>query len=277
MTGTRIVWNESESRAVAVRWIQICEDRGENPLAPRGWGTTALDAQLVLEEHRRRDVKSLSGRAALQKVLDAIQAIQTERKESAKVLEIVEKRRKDNEQRERAERVAAETVARAQIGPKQIPDIPGLAEAGASLEQLVQIVGQTVSTILVNEFRKAMKQAFTEEFPKLHTRTLAVAKMLPKILVCGPLPKQQPILEQAVDGVADLKFVSSEENPKLVNLRGKNCVAAVIWTNYVSHGHQEAAKSTLGKESVLLVSGGIDSLKSKVEETALMAQIPEEV
>lgn len=283
MPESRIQWKEHENRQVAIRWIEICQRRNEDPMAPSSLGGVAREAQVVLEPSRRRTALSLQGRAGVARILEQVANIIKERKASAKAAEALARQKQEREEAERAEadrraaEVAAEAVAKAAaIKPTPVPELPLLGANGASLESIVQAFGQGVAVILVNEFRKELKRTFHEEFPKLQARTLAVAKVLPRILVVGPLSKQQPALEEAVQGVADLKFVSSEESAKLVKLRGQNCAAGVTWINFVDHAHTNAMKSLFG-DGAIQVSGGLDKLKSVVEETALRVQIPDAI
>lgn len=269
----RIHWNDEEVRQVAVKWIEICETTGENPLTPTYSSTIAREAQLVLPSDRHRPEASLTGQDALKKIFKALPSL-------------IEQRKKFKETpaaQARAEAAeAAETAERRRLQEQEtltprVPPTQSLEQAikTGTLEEQVRSLGAAVSSILMDEFMKAARATFATEFPKLVARATAVTKVLPRILVCGPLPKQQPLLEEAVAGIADLKFVSSEESARLIKLRGQSCVAGISWINYVNHGHTDAVKSLFGDDRAVLVKGGMDTLKARIEEVALHAQIPD--
>lgn len=277
MPETRVQWNADENRIVAVRWIDICKREGINPLQPFGISKLAEEAQLAItDESRRRPIGSMKGTQSIAKLLDAVAQVLEERKRSAKAQETSER-----QERESAEQLATELRQQQEQETLTRPAPPEPLDDAmarqAPLEDLVRAFGAGIATILVSEITKAVRATFTTEFAQLHARTLAVSKVLPRILVVGPLPKQQPMLEEAVMGVADLKFVASEENAKLVKLRGQNCAAAVVWINYVNHSHSDACRALFGDNRTVFAKGGMDTLKAKIEETALHAQIPEQL
>jgi hypothetical protein len=291
----RVFWTEQELRKVAVRWIELCQDRGENPLAPKSLSKLARDSQMVLDPDRRRNQTAIQGVTANAKLTAMVETIVNERKKSPLVAAKVSSFNTMHSHVPAKDRPPPQLQA---INTSAAPFIPSSPPSPATpqptaatpapttapttggetknLEALVAEFGKSIASIIVAELTKALKTTFSEEFPKLHSRTLAVSRVLPKILVCGPLPKQQPTLEAAVSGVADLKFVSSEESAKLVTSRGQQCAAAILWTNFISHPHQSAAKALFGENNVVFANGGVETLKAVVEETALRVQIPED-
>lgn len=99
--------------------------------------------------------------------------------------------------------------------------------------------------------------------------TERVNRKLPKILVIGPLKKQQPQLTNAVKGLAELKFVSSEEGAATISGKSSHCSAAVIWTSYVDHSMDSGVKKALGNNPIKRCSGGLGTLQQCIEDVAL--------
>lgn len=95
------------------------------------------------------------------------------------------------------------------------------------------------------------------------------SKKLPKILVIGPLKKQQQQLIDSVAGVAELKFVSSEDGSAMVSTRSGSCTGAVLWTSFVDHSTDSAARKAMGTYPLRRVSGGLGKVQASIEELAL--------
>lgn len=86
-----------------------------------------------------------------------------------------------------------------------------------------------------------------------------------RILIVGPRNGQQIELRQSVSD-CHLVFVASEEKPDLVAYRGFTADHVILWTNFISHAHQEQAKKLNAK--LHYVTGGMTALHEKLKEIA---------
>lgn len=145
---------------------------------------------------------------------------------------------------------------------------PGPAPAD-SIEGALQSLSRAVAQAIARETISAIKLEFQREFPALVTRATELTRQLPRVLVIGPLSRQQEELETAVEGLLDVRFVQSDEGAQLVRSRGKHCVAAVLMADFVSHAHQNAAVQQFGRDRVRVVHGGMDKVRAVLEEVAL--------
>jgi hypothetical protein len=303
-TRKMIKWTEEQRRMVAHRYIELCLQEGKDLQKHWGQALTIVEAQKVLPENLWRTQASVSGENNQRPLLDVVQEIvlqqvSAEQEAQRLVAEETERENKEAEaKRIAAERDAAEKQAAAPFAesilqaatskPEDIgrdletpsrkmefrqPTVDDTDHFGSALEEMIHNLAVGIASVVVDQIVIQTKQAFLKELPKLATRALTMTKTLPKILVVGPLPKFQAQLEQTVEGIVELKFVSQEEGPSLVNLRGKSCVAAVIWTNFISHSHQSAVKKLFTDHNSRYVTGGIETLKACLEEVAL--QLPE--
>lgn len=154
--------------------------------------------------------------------------------------------------------------------PRQIePELPPNFPTG-SLDAMLQMAGDMIANTFADSIIRTLHARMAKELPKFALRAAAVSKTMPKILVIGPLPKQQPLLEDAVDGLVELKFVSSEEGAQMVNKRGKYCVGAILWSNFVNHSHQAAMQKLFSSENFRIVTGtNLETLKQAVEDIAI--------
>lgn len=128
-------------------------------------------------------------------------------------------------------------------------------------EKMANRIADRVTELVLD--RLSAKQAPTQQEPAKSK------KKLPRILVCGPLKKQQSQLITAVKGVAELRFVASDENSGLVPTRANACDGAVVWTSFIDHSMQTAAKKSLTGKTVKLVAGGLKQLQDEIESIAL--------
>jgi hypothetical protein len=304
-----IIWKEQHRESVATQYLQLCRERDLDPVKHWGQANTLVDAQvLALPENLWRGKASLSGEKNQRPIVDKVYkllAAEKDAQDEAQRLaaetqrlaaEETERQRLQSEAREKEEE-HAEALRKAASPYKQsiveaaeskpgdvgrdLPSAPKKIEFrevpddhfGESIESMIQNLATGIASVVVDQIIAQTKQAFLRELPKLATRALTMSKTLPKILVVGPLPKFQSQLEQAVDGVAELKFVSQEEGASLVTLRGKSCVAAIIWTNFISHSHQNAVKKLFTDNNSRYITGGFDTLKAAIEEVVI--QLPE--
>jgi hypothetical protein len=76
-----------------------------------------------------------------------------------------------------------------------------------------------------------------------------------RVLVVGPLPSQQRMLEREFPAL-DLRFVSCNENDVRVRNIAPFCSHVVVWVNYVTH------KQLHGLHKPTLVRGGMSSLRA---------------
>lgn len=300
-----IKWTDEQRFQVAQKYIELCLRESKDPMKHWGQALTIVAAQqLVLPQELWRTQQSVSGENNQRPILDIVKKIlQTEIDAKAEVervqAEEAERERQEAESRrlaEEQERIAREAASpyrqsvldAAASKPEDVGrDLPipqkkiefrqptpdDSDNFGAALEDMVRNLAVGIASVVVDQIVIQTKTAFLKELPKLATRALTMTKTLPKILVVGGLPKYQPMLEQSVDGLAELRFVSQEEGAALVNLRGKPCVAALIWTNFISHSHQAAVKKLFTDENSRYVTGGFDTLKAAIEE--LVIQLPE--
>lgn len=263
---TAVFWKPHEFDKVADRWIHICEDLNEDPTAP----TTPLirivyEAQQVLPSNKHRPRTSLMGTKNNQHLMDVVKAR-------------IEKRKKQADESEpepspQPLQLTAEALTNTQnprLVFRQLPSTQEADDEHQPLEALLEDFASNVATMIVSLTMKQLKEGFKREFPKLHLKAHNAVNIAPKILVVGPLGKQQEDLEASVKGLVDLKFVSSEEGARLVGLRGASCVACLLWTDFISHSHQDAAYRLFPRESVKMVNGrNLQSLKDTLEEISL--------
>ena len=306
MPSTRkmIKWDDQQRFQVAQKYIELCLRDGKDPLKHWGQALTIVEAQKVLPEALWRTQQSVSGENNQRPILDFVRKIlQKEIDAEAEVKRVqaeeAERERKEAEARKQAEEMEAQARAAASpystsileaaaSKPEDIgrdlpnpqrkiqfrqPTADDTDDFASVLEDMIHNLAVGIATVVVDQIVIQTKQAFLKELPKLATRALTMTKTLPKILVVGPLPKFQPQLEECVEGLAELKFVSQEEGAALVNLRGKACVAAIIWTNFISHSHQGAVKKLFTDDNSRYVTGGFETLKAAIEEVVI--QLPE--
>lgn len=86
--------------------------------------------------------------------------------------------------------------------------------------------------------------------------------MKPSITIMGPLPKQAELIRQHCRRVnVRLKFSKVEHDVPIADV-------VVIWTNFSSHGIENAAINRVGKDRVKLYTGGLGGLKKLIESMA---------
>lgn len=138
----------------------------------------------------------------------------------------------------------------------------------AMSEIIDRLVGALEQRLVVSITDKVLENLGDMGVVDYATNVDAERKVLPKILVCGPLPKQQQELTHYFDGVAKLKFVASDDKAHLVSTRGRNCDMAVVWTNFVNHSTTDHTLKTFGKK-VTLAKGGMQTLRETIEEAVM--------
>jgi hypothetical protein len=239
---TRIRWNQEENVLVAKKWIEICTYQFQNPLSPGSLVETAMAAQNVLPETRRRPRSSLQGKQGMSTLFRTIEQIINEPKvKQEQAIPIKEDK--------------VETI------DSIIRDL--------NLDSVAGELGKRIGAVIVREAMAALTTEFNTRLPELQKKATMISRKLPKVLVIGPLNGQQEILEKAVDGMLDLRFVSSAEGAQLIDLRGKHCDACFLWTDYMNHSHQSVAKRTFTSEQITFINGGVDKLKNHLEEFAI--------
>lgn len=135
----------------------------------------------------------------------------------------------------------------------------------------------TLMLALIDEISDKVAKKVTQELTPLLNQTQGtqnhtpyVKETLPKVLVCGPMVKQQQQLMDSVKGLAELRFVSSDEGAAHVKARGKNCQAAIVWTSFISHPVFHTTKKVVSH--TVSVSGGLSSLQEALEDLVLTLQ-----
>lgn len=277
---TLVKWEDEHRLKVAAKYIEICLRHHLDPHKHHGMSKTFMEAQQILPHSLHRPIASITGSKNQVSIMEFV-----DRLLERETIDRDEQMREAAQKASRAHNTVSDQAraTESDIGsglsnpqPKFVPrkvEREPITEP-SNIEDMIQTFAQGIAHIVVGEVVKQLKTEFLREFPKLATRALTVSKTLPKILVVGPLNKQQSILEAAVDGVAELKFVSSEEQPSLVAMRGKSCVAAVIWTNFVSHSHSDAVKKLFNDHNSRLVKGGLDTVKAVLEEISIQISEP---
>lgn len=248
----KIRWTPAEFNKVAREWIRICESTAtkQDPLNPRSFSRVAAEAQLVLDSNRHRPKHSLAGTKNIRPIFEEVKRLVKIKAQAAE-----------------SNKTVPPSLAPSQVEIKPSSETP--KQTNEPLESLVRAFGQQVAGLLVGEVLVAIRSAFNAEFPKLYAKTISISRVLPKILITGPLSKQQMQLEEAVKGVADLKFVASDESPRLVITRGQNCIAVIVWSNFTSHAHQEAARRLFDSQHLRIVTGGLEVLEETCVDLAL--------
>ena len=239
---TRIRWNQDETVMVAKKWIEICNYQFQNPLRPGSLVETAMAAQSVLPPIRQRPRTSLMGKQGMSTLLRTIEQILAK----------------------------PQAVKQEQANPikEEVETIDSIIR-NLNLDQVASELGRRIGAVIVREALQELDKEFNARLPELQRKATMASRKLPRVLVVGPLNGQQEILENAVDGILDLRFVASSERPQMVNTRGKHCDACLIWTDYVNHSHTEVAQKVFVKDQIRLVSGGVDKLKNQLEEFAI--------
>lgn len=90
----------------------------------------------------------------------------------------------------------------------------------------------------------------------------------PRVLVVGPIERQQRLLEGEFSKVLDLRFVASHDKPHRIKEIAPGCAKAVLWTNYINHSHQEMLKNVFVERpgDKIYVTGGMESVREKLLE-----------
>lgn len=270
---TPIRWGTSEFNLVADRWISFCEAHAQDPLKPTMPLSRIIDdAQNALPVELHRPRPSLQGVKNLKPVIETVR-VKVRKRQEQQAQEAQEQARKHQDG------TAAVETARDNLHGTNDQLVLRSSKDGVlderKLETIIHDFAHNIATVIASHTMQVLREEFKNEFPKLHSRALSSTKVLPKLLVIGPLGKQQEELERAVDGVVDLKFVSSEESPRLVSLRGPSCQGCVLWTAFINHAHQEAAMKVFGRDSVTMVQGrGLTSVKDTLENVAIQLTSP---
>lgn len=132
----------------------------------------------------------------------------------------------------------------------------------ALADEVVSRLRPAIVERLSNEVKSMSKDIATKA---VHNH--AETKDLKRILVCGVLSKQGTEMQREFDGVADIRFVTVDDNASLWKSRATHADSVVLWTNFVSHKHQEALTGVGIKP--ILVTGGITAVKDKLMELSV--------
>jgi len=137
---------------------------------------------------------------------------------------------------------------------------PPPAKTRPSLDDLVAAVADQIAAELFNEVRSGIEIRIRE-----HVARLSIHR--PRVLVVGPLVKQQHLLREEFGDLVDLRFVSSEEGTRRVSESAAGVSAIVIWTNFTSHDQETMAKAR--HTDVRRVSGGLAEIKDELTRLAV--------
>jgi hypothetical protein len=150
--------------------------------------------------------------------------------------------------------------------PPKVESTPPPGAAALSTEDLLVELARRLAKLLdapaqegkplVTSFPKRKHNPFMDISPRRPT--------LDRVLVIGPLKGQQKEIMAAHGEWIDLRFVASEESPALVGEVGRAADHVVLWTNFISHSHQEQAKKLSAK--LHYVTGGMSALHDKLRE-----------
>lgn len=119
-----------------------------------------------------------------------------------------------------------------------------------SIERLAGVMVERILTAVRTQLHTRLHEVIVQE---------TVAQRAPRVLVLGPKPDQQRILEDEFAGVLNLRFLSSEELRRAVSL-AKHYEHVVVWTNFVSHAHTDPIPNKI------LVTGGVNAIRDKLLE-----------
>lgn len=288
-------WKDDEIQKVAQRVIVLSRADNKDPMKHYGYGRTVFEAQNVLPAERHRGIESVTGEKNQKFIKQAIQKIILREADetiaaaaSKAVIDTASKAAADSPKTNSLSHLThavppqTQHISTADVGkglstpstpfePRQVEEELDLGEfSGMGLEEMFQTAAKKMAHTLASAFVSEIRKQFAGEIPMLAARANSINKKLPKILVVGPLSKQQPALEAAVDGVIELKFVSSEERPNIIDTRGKYCVGCVIWTQFVNHSHLAAAQRLFPGNSLRSVNGtNLEALRNTLEDLAL--------
>jgi hypothetical protein len=283
-----IRWKPEEITKVATRVIAISRASGKSALGHYGYGRTIFEAQSVLSASRQRPLQSVTGEKNQKALKEEVQKlVAAEHARDAEKTKALASAAKPDAPKPVEAKTTASTDSKVihldQIGknlatpstpfvPREVEPEPDdlKAFAGMGLEQMFETAARAMAVTLAQAFVGEIRKQFANELPMLAARANNINKKLPKILVIGPLARQQPMLESAIDGVVELKFVSSEERASLVTERGKYCVGAVLWTQHINHSHTEAVQRIFSSQNIRWVSGtNLEAMKGELEDLAL--------
>ncbi len=259
---------------VVGKWIDICERKFLDPLTTNKLSMIMTEAQKSLPAARHRSDTSFS-RSGLEPVLRLVKTEYERRlQQRATVANTASSVATiPAEVEKKPEKVATPGAITPQVAQERVEqpvDNFGIDfSAMPSLEEIARHMGKRVAAVMIREVENGFNQYYASKLPKMQQQAMNLTGRLPKVLVIGPLAKQQPFLEEAVDGMLDLRFVSSEDNPSLISMRGQNCGACLLWSRFVSHKHTDVAKTIFKGAQFQIEKGGVEALKEKLEEMAV--------
>lgn len=152
------------------------------------------------------------------------------------------------------------------------PPLPTITIADFSTEDMVaEIVRRAISTV-TEQIKAQVALQMTPQIvatgrpPRAHNPFGVTEPRTekPRVLIVGPLVGQQRELRGAHEGWLDLAFIESSENPARVAEVGFAADHIILWTNFISHAHQDQAKKLNAK--LHYVTGGMSALHNKLRE-----------
>lgn len=136
------------------------------------------------------------------------------------------------------------------------------------IESLVDKFVDTLAEEIVSRLRPAIVEKLTDEVQSMSkdivNKAVLPTKDLKRVLVCGVLSKQGSEMQREFDGVGDVRFVTVDDNAGLWKSRATHADHVILWTNFVSHKHQEVLTGAGVKP--IFVTGGLTAVKDKIME-----------
>lgn len=253
MTTPRIRWTSREWGAIASYFL-----RNNIDTADRGFiRHVVAGMHQGIEKARWRDTPALSNS---RKMVEEAMAIERGNATARKMCE------------EASAIVTPDPFGRLRATPD--PDAPGYTPpATRTVSDIVDELAKRIAQVIAAEIKAALVDVTADIAksisggPKHDPEPLPYERpIVSRLLVVGPIAKQWGHICDAVPGI-DISFVQSEDKASLVTKKAPNCCKIVLWTNFISHAHQNAARNS-GKP-VVLVSGGIGEVVEAVRKAVV--------
>lgn len=225
----RIFWTVEEMTVVANEIVRLEPLRNGYSLIQM-----AREAQGTLPKERRREINTDSALSPGFKNILTLRRAAAEAEAKTSVTKTLE-----------------QVVVREPTPKKKTFDelVDGLAESFA--EQLAERVRHHLK-FRANNILQAFAMQVVEE-DRIHKR---------KVMMVGPMHDQFLMLQKEFGKLLDLRYWDKSKGAAELGRISDSMDVIVVWTNFVSHSvHDHVAR-----EKTVLVSGGMDSLRGKLEE-----------
>lgn len=142
--------------------------------------------------------------------------------------------------------------------PCKLSDVPTDELQAELYRRQFEPIIETITNKIIGTVLQALPKDHKLQQPK-HAK-----KHLKKILIVGLLPQQQNEISKDFKEIYDLKFVKDESIQQIKSI-AVNCDEIILMTKFISHRHQDAAKSS----GVIYshCNGGVSELKDMLEAT----------